>query len=88
MLAREANMTYGKWKALQPVVDIKKLEMESWPKCEWCGKPFKKKYGKKFCDDSCRIEANKLKIRKRKTEYMRAFRAKKKEENNEKTAEK
>ena len=39
MLAREANMTYGKWKALQPVVDIKKLEMESWPKCEWCGKP-------------------------------------------------
>ena len=56
MLARQANMSYGKWKAMQPIVEVDKDAVpEGWRVCEWCGKAFKPKTKKKqrFCDFVC-----------------------------------
>ena len=57
MLAKAAGMSYGQWKALQPPQEPKEKELpEGWVKCEYCGKPFKKQHGKRFCDIVCRQE--------------------------------
>lgn len=88
MLAREANMTYGKWKALQPVVDVEKQKLEGMAICEWCRKPFRKRNHKRFCDDQCRIEAYAAKQRMHNAEVQRRWRQRQKEENNEKETEK
>lgn len=45
---------YGKWKAMQSTVSINKQLPEGWKACEYCGKPFKTKCGKRFCDMECR----------------------------------
>ena len=66
MLVRQAGLSYGKLKALQPVVKVEKTIPEGWKPCEWCGKHFEPKQGKRFCNDDCRIEAYKEKQRKNK----------------------
>ncbi len=83
MLARQANMSYGKWKALQPVVvPEKKTEVpEGWQACEECGKHFKPGKGKRFCEEACRLKAYQRKITKKRAEYMRLYRDRKAEEN-------
>lgn len=68
MLAREAGISYGKWKALQPVVKVEKVVPvlpDGWKSCEWCGKPFKSIKGKRFCEAGCRTEAARAKDKKR-----------------------
>ena len=78
MLAQQAGVSYGKWKAMQPIVDVVPTGLpEGFIKCEYCGKAFKKKYGKRFCDLECRDKAYRLKYNDRKREYMRQYRAKK-----------
>lgn len=80
MLASQAGMSYGKWKALQPVVPIatKKEEIpEGWKACEYCGKQFKPRNGKRFCDGECRKAAWDRSAHKKL--YMREWRARKKE---------
>ena len=57
MLARQAGMSYGKWKALQPRIPVEKMAPENWIECEWCGKPFRPRGGKRFCDLDCRDRA-------------------------------
>jgi hypothetical protein len=58
MLARQAGMTYGKWKAMQPRVDIEKPTIpDGWKACEYCGKAFKPVQGKRFCEEYCRQQA-------------------------------
>ena len=61
MLARQAGMSYGKWKALQPVVPIEKVERplpEGWKTCEQCGKEFfSLRKAQRFCELGCRNEA-------------------------------
>ena len=53
--ALAANMSYGKWKAMQePVKPEEKPIPEGWRKCEYCGEIFKHKNGKRFCDLTCR----------------------------------
>lgn len=42
-LARQAGMSYGKWKAMQNPVKINKEIPEGWSVCQWCGQPFKPK---------------------------------------------
>ncbi len=64
-LAREAaqalaaNMSYGKWKALQPVVAVDPNVLpDKWKRCEYCGKPFKYVWStKRFCEISCQQRA-------------------------------
>lgn len=79
MLARQASMSYGKWKALQPVVvPEKKLEVpEGWQPCEECGKRFKPGKGKRFCEEACRLKA----YQRKRAEYMRLYRDRKAAEN-------
>ena len=60
--ALAANMSYGKWKAMQgePVKTEKSIP-EGWCICKRCGKPFKpRKYnGRKiYCDVNCQREAS------------------------------
>ena len=58
MLARKANMSYGKWKAMQQPVKIKEAPIpEGWKKCEYCGKLFKPKSGQRYCEPYCREQA-------------------------------
>ena len=55
-----AGMSYGKWKAMQPVVAIDpKAIPDGWKACEYCGKGFKPTQGKRFCDIECRRVAYK-----------------------------
>ena len=61
MLAKQAGLSYGRWKAMQPRVEVDTEKTEGWTVCEWkrCGKAFPPKHGKKFCDAYCRQEAYK-----------------------------
>lgn len=88
MLAREANMTYGKWKALQyqqqqkqetqpePKRDIP----EGWKRCEWCGKPFKPKTKRKqmYCEVSCQQQAQYYRNHDKELEIQRRYRERRK----------
>lgn len=75
MLAKQAGMSYGKWKAMQEPVKVDENYVpEGWRKCEYCGKAFKKANGKRFCDISCREKAYEPRYRERKLEYMRKYR--------------
>lgn len=58
MLAKQAGMSYGKWKAMQPRVE-KPAIPDGWKTCEYCGKPYKPAKGKRFCDVVCREAAYK-----------------------------
>jgi hypothetical protein len=65
MLAKQSGMSYGKWKAMQPRVDVEKPAIpDGWIACEHCGKAFKSKNGKRFCDETCRSVAYKARKRK------------------------
>jgi hypothetical protein len=70
--ALRANMSYGKWKALQyeamgrPVIAPKEPEgPEPNTVCKFCGKRFYNpfKHYKCFCDDVCRMRYKKTKER-------------------------
>lgn len=80
MLARQAGMSYGKWKAMQPIVEVKKKPvLEGWEGCKYCGEFFEGKQGKKFCSDDCRREAYREKNNAFSREYQRRLRARLKE---------
>ena len=78
MLALQASMSYGKWKALHQEVrpKVKKKIPEGWRACEHCGKLFKRKGAQRFCDAGCRNEAYRDKERAINTEYRRRQREK------------
>ena len=81
MLARQAGMTYGKWKALQPVLPLEEKPLpEGWKKCEGCDVYFKPRGCQRFHDDSCREKARWKRKNAKRAEYMRQYRASKKEE--------
>lgn len=67
--ARAAGMSYGQWKALQPVVvaDPRAIP-DGWKACEYCGKPFKGKVNKRFCEVGCRLEAYNERMKKAQAE--------------------
>lgn len=77
MLAREAGMTYGRWKAMQkPAKPVKKEIPEGWKECPQCGKLFKAAQKKKYCNIECRTIAYRPKARA----AMRKYHAKRKEQ--------
>ena len=68
MLARQDGVSYGKWKAMQPIVKVEpeKDEIpEGWKRCEVCGKPFKKNGQKLYCDLACREKKRNQRRRER-----------------------
>lgn len=70
--ALACHMSYGKWKAMQQPVKIDKDAIpEGWVKCEYCGKPFKKKHNKRFCDVYCRSQAYYEKEKEIKEKYRK-----------------
>ena len=75
MLAKQAGLSYGKWKALQPIAPIvKKKEIPAgWKPCEYCGEAFKPKRGQRFCQVHCRQQAyaQREDVRAKKASYMR-----------------
>jgi hypothetical protein len=60
--ALAAGMSYGKWKAKQPIVKPVEKPVEKQAEvdkgildnCRWCGKPFNSIHGAKYCCDECR----------------------------------
>lgn len=77
-MAHAAGMSYGKWKAMQEPVKIVKPDTlpEGWKKCELCGKPFKPRKGKRFCDEVC-VKKAYVKSGKQ-SEYMRRYKERRK----------
>lgn len=76
MLAKQANMSYGKWKAMQPIVEVKEKPMpEDWKRCKWCGEFLDGKNGRQYCNDVCRREAYREKNNALAREYQRRRRA-------------
>lgn len=75
MMAKQSGMSYGKWKALQDPVPVKEYPIpEGWRKCEYCGKPFKKKKGQRFCEFYCREQAYRARVIEHKEERTRKCR--------------
>jgi hypothetical protein len=75
LLATQAGMSYGKWKALQPVVVPEKKELpEGWRLCPGCGKEFTGRSNKKYCSPECQHQHYNIKQRKTNKEYMRQYR--------------
>lgn len=68
MLARKAGMTYGQWKALQPVVKFERKPDERECVCEFCGKTFVKltNQKRKYCDWTCSNNAANARLKERK----------------------
>ena len=68
--AKAANMSYGKWKAMQTPVILENMIPEGWLICENCGKVFKPKTRRpqKYCEVYCqrmaqrRIEKEREKV--------------------------
>ena len=65
ILAKQSGMSYGQWMAIHnPDPIVKKEIPDGWKACPYCGKPFKTKQGKKYCDMYCRNMAYKERTRK------------------------
>lgn len=85
MLAKRDGMSYGQWMAIHGEKQIKKKEEsinEGWKPCEWCGKMFRARPNKRFCDLDCRsaayYENNRDKLLEYETAYQRRYREEKK----------
>lgn len=69
--ALAAGMSYGKWKALQPVAvkeEKPSLPIYDMRKCAFCGLEFRQTYSssrKKYCGDWCRKAAYDKRCRER-----------------------
>lgn len=75
MLAMKAGMSYGKWKALQPAVVPERKELPDGVKiCPYCGKEFRGRKNKKYCNPECTAQYNNLRRRVTNKEYMRQYR--------------
>ena len=82
MLARQAGMSYGKWKAMQEPVKIEEKPLpEGWVKCQWCGKLIEQatKRKKLYCDTICGRQAYYQKNKAECIESVKRCRAKKAE---------
>ena len=82
--AKEANMSYGMWKALGGKIEPgENIPLpKNWQYCKRCGKAFKPKRGVRqlYCNPDCQYEAQKDRDRDKKRERARAYQAKKREE--------
>ena len=59
-----AGMSYGKWKALQPIVTTADKLPDGWKRCEYCRRPFKPTTNaKRFCDSVCQRKSYKERIK-------------------------
>ena len=87
MLAKQAGMSYGKWKALHPTTppqtDTEQKIPDDWSVCQYCGKAFKPRTNRpqKFCGFYCQRQnhytENKEKYRERNRLYRQRELAKK-----------
>lgn len=57
------GMSYGKWKARQPIVDVSNRIPDGWKRCEYCGKGFKPLQGKRFCDPACQRKSYRERVK-------------------------
>ena len=65
MLASQAGLSYGKWKALQPATaPTKEAELAGLKVCLHCEKAFSGRKNQKYCSLECRGKAYNKKRRK------------------------
>ena len=55
-MAKQAGLSYGKWKAMQPIVTVAKKQVKT-KVCPWCGKQFEASGKKEYCDNLCNRNA-------------------------------
>lgn len=51
--ALATGMSYGKWKAMQPIVKIEAKVDDGMTACPYCGERFKPRCGAKYCSPYC-----------------------------------
>ena len=88
MLAKQAGMSYGKWKAMQQQVVVEKKMPDGFVVCAYCGEQFKPKTKRKqkYCGAECcnrashekRMKLYREQDNERMREYMREKRRKEK----------
>lgn len=93
MLAKQAGMSYGKWKALHPTEPKKADEIpEGWRVCEYCGIAYKPKTKRRrrYCDSECQrmgyYNENKEKWAVKHREYARISRERAREKKKKQSA--
>ncbi len=70
--ALACHMSYGKWKAMQPIVPVQPRKIpDGWRLCEHCGKAFPPKQGQRFCDLTCRNKAYESKAKEMQKAWYR-----------------
>ena len=70
MLAKQANMSYGKWKAMQKPVPIVMVIPEGHKKCVGCGSTFLPNHkSQKYCGIDCQRRTQQRKHRERQRAY-------------------
>lgn len=75
--ARAANLSYGKWKALQQRQETKPEEPINVGKvCQCCGKPIKGTKRKQFCDPHCQRLSYEARNKEKRAEYNRKYKKK------------
>ena len=80
MLARQAGMSYGKWKAMQQIVPItEKKASKDLKVCPWCGEKFTQptKRNQIYCNVLCQQQAYYENNKKKYAEWQRECRKKK-----------
>ena len=70
---------YGRWKALQPVVEVEKAIPDNFRSCEYCGQWYKptSKRAQKYCGAYCQILAQRARDRDKLAKYQREWRERK-----------
>lgn len=80
-MAKQAGLSYGRWKAMQPIVPVVKKEPEETKKtkvCPWCGEKFvpnrfnsRQKYCNTVCQQTAYYENNKKKYAEWQKDYRK-----------------
>ena len=80
MKAKQAGMSYGRWKALQEPAKPKTRKIpDGWRCCAYCGEPFKPRPHQKFCDIECRENAYSGRTKNLRRDYFKEYRERKKQ---------
>ena len=81
LLAKQAGMSYGRWKAMQHIVPVEKKaeSQEGWKACEACKEPFKPfSVNQRFCCSDCQKAAYAEKQKELQRVYQRNYRERRK----------
>lgn len=82
MLAKQSGLSYGKWKAMQPIVPIaEKEEPKDLKVCPYCGEKFRQPTKRKqtYCNVICQQQAYYERNKKKFLDWQKEYNKRRKE---------